>query len=145
MKKLTVAPTSTSANPIVSFAAKAACVTAVATFMSLNPVEAATNEALATSAPPTIILARSDSGQIIRKGTFGCTSREEYQRIVGFAAQGDQEAFAKALLAGAKASRCRAFPMNSQVFRAGASWSGFVQIRAKGDTVAYWTHMENMQ
>ncbi len=74
---------------------------------------------------------------------FGCQSRDYFEKIVGFAAQRDNEAFSKALAAGILQGNCIRFTARETVFLEDtAIFSGLVKVRRKGETSEYWTNLE---
>jgi hypothetical protein len=74
---------------------------------------------------------------------FGCTARDYFEKLVGYAVQKDNEAFAKALTTGLLSGTCTRFKNGEVVYIANtALFSGLVKVRRKGETQEYWTNIE---
>ena len=74
---------------------------------------------------------------------FGCTSKESYQKLLGFVVDHDKAAFEQGLSAGISTGLCTVFHSGEAVSLSDtAVFSGIVKLRRKGETVEYWTTME---
>lgn len=74
---------------------------------------------------------------------FGCSDREVYEKLVGFAADKDTEAFNSGLAAQLLSGQCKTFQSGETVIIADtAIFSGMVKVRPKGDVTEYWTALE---
>lgn len=74
---------------------------------------------------------------------FGCTSRDYFEKLVGYAAQKDMGAFKQGLAAGILAGQCTTFNTGESVFLAEtAIFSGLVKVRREGSMAEYWTNIE---
>jgi len=74
---------------------------------------------------------------------FGCTDRDEFEKIIGFAVEKDSDAFGKELATGMLSGQCVMFSAGETVFLSDtAMFSGLIQVRRKGETLAYWTNLE---
>jgi hypothetical protein len=95
---------------------------------------------------PSVFLAASQSHgesntQQITRDAFGCQSREDFEQIVLLsAADGDNEAAAKALLSGITSGRCVLLKIGQRVYLKDVKplWER-VQVRPQGETASYWT------
>jgi len=74
---------------------------------------------------------------------FGCLARSEFERISGYAAQRDEEAFTGALASAVLTGTVYIFSPGEEVFVTDtALFSGLVKVRPKGQTAEYWTNTE---
>jgi len=74
---------------------------------------------------------------------FGCTDREYFKEIVGYAVDQDNQAFQQALAAGIYSGICILFNNGETVYLTDtAIFSGLVRIRRQGETQEYWTNIE---
>lgn len=74
---------------------------------------------------------------------FGCQDRGTHRRLVGFAVDRDNDAFAKGLMAEVLAGQCYLFTAGETVYLEDtAMFSGVVQLRPRGSTRSYWTAIE---
>lgn len=74
---------------------------------------------------------------------FGCAGKEDFSTIVGFAAQGDREAYVQAITEGFMSGVCRPFKTNQKVYVEGGNFfGGLVKLRVKGETSTWWTNIE---
>lgn len=77
---------------------------------------------------------------------FGCTDREYFDKLVGYAVQKDNKAFKKALAAGLVLGTCTIFKNGEVVYITDtAISSGLVKVRRKGETQEYWTNIEAVE
>lgn len=82
---------------------------------------------------------------IVRDHAFGCSQKSEYEKLVSFAVDRDEEAFKRALLQGMLAGRCAMFQRGQRVFLSDtAIFSGAVSIRKAGDPASYWTDRKSV-
>ncbi len=87
--------------------------------------------------------APSGQSRISGDNWTGCTDREYFSKLIGYAAQNDTQAFSQALAAGILRGVCTRFTSGEEVFIADtAVFSGLVKVRRKGETVEYWTNLE---
>jgi len=74
---------------------------------------------------------------------FGCSDREYFEKLIGYAVDKDNEAFKRALAAGVVADNCTLFKNGEAVYTVDtAVFSGLVKVRRKGETQEYWTNLE---
>lgn len=72
-------------------------------------------------------------------GYLGCSDREVFDRLVGFAVDGDNEAF-NALM---RSSDCVPLRKGEEVFLEDVPLlSGAIKVRRKGEVAGYWTNVE---
>jgi hypothetical protein len=70
---------------------------------------------------------------------MGCVSKEAYEKLVHFAVQKDEEAFARMILGG----QCIPLKSGATVYLEDVSlFSGVTGIRLKGSTQTLWTAIE---
>ncbi len=80
--------------------------------------------------------------RITSDGNVGCIEKEDYKRLVSYAAENDLEAFKKALAALVLSGRCIMFKTGDEVFlRDTAFFAGMAQVRRRGDISEYWTNI----
>lgn len=83
------------------------------------------------------------SMRVSRDGFFGCSSRDYFQKLVGFASQRDTAAFEQGLLAGFISGACVKLKAGEEVFVADtALLSGLIKVRPRGQVTEFWTVME---
>lgn len=72
---------------------------------------------------------------------FGCVDKEQYQKILSYVSDGDQEAYQKALLAALFDGSAIYFEKGQivKVIDNSIWWDSDIQVRAMGDTREYWT------
>lgn len=89
---------------------------------------------------------RADGSHIVsRASSAGCASKEAYEQLTKIAAQGDKEAFTRALAGGVLSGQCVIFNRGAVVFIDDtALFSGLVRLRPQGQVQAYWTAMETI-
>jgi len=74
---------------------------------------------------------------------FGCVVRQDFERIVGYAVQGDDEAFSSALALELMAGTGYVFNRGESVYVTDtALLSGLIKVRPRGQTLEYWTNVE---
>jgi hypothetical protein len=74
---------------------------------------------------------------------IGCTNREDYERLVGYVAQEDEQAFKQAVGVGIVCGTTTIFQAGEVVYITDtAVFSGLVKVRRKGETLEYWTNVE---
>jgi len=101
--------------------------------------------------PPTTTPRRSDvtgTGlrQIVDDHRFGCTDPDYFGKIIQYAVQKDQEAFARALSDGMSTGLCTLFTRGETVYLTDSRvFSGLVRVRRRGETAEYWTNTEAVQ
>ena len=82
-------------------------------------------------------------GREVTSDRLGCKSREYFEKLFRYVADGDKEAAKKAYMAGLLSGECTSFKKGEQVFTTDtAIFSGLVKLRRKGETVEYWTNFE---
>lgn len=76
----------------------------------------------------------------ISSETFGCASKEYYQKLMSIAAQGDKEAFRQGALAGLRSGKCVHFDVGESVYlgETGSIFSDVIQVRRAGQFDGYW-------
>jgi len=74
---------------------------------------------------------------------FGCSNREDFEKITGYAVDNDAQAFQQALAAGIYSGSCT-FLKNGQVvyITDTAIFSGLIKVRLQGETQEFWTNLE---
>lgn len=74
---------------------------------------------------------------------FGCTHREDFNKILGYAVAGDNTAFKNGLAEAMVSGQCTLFNDGETVYRTdSAIFSGLIKIRRKEETAEYWTNIE---
>jgi hypothetical protein len=74
---------------------------------------------------------------------FGCSSRDYFEKLVGYAVTGDNDALKQGLASGITLGGCTLFKNGDTVFMADtAIFSGLVKVRRKGEMQEYWTNLE---
>jgi len=77
---------------------------------------------------------------------FGCSDREYFEKLGSYAVQKDNQAFSQGLAAGILAGSCTMFNAGESVYITDtAIFSGLVEVRRKGETREYWTHLEAVE
>lgn len=80
---------------------------------------------------------------IVDEVQFGCASKDDFARIVSYAADGDREAYTQAITDGFTSGQCRPFQADQEVYVEGGNFlGGLVELRAKGETATWWTNIE---
>lgn len=98
------------------------------------------------TAAPRRSVTETGARPIVGDHRFGCTDRDYFEKIVGYAVQKDQEAFNRALADGMLAGLCTLFTSGETVYLADTRiFSGLVRVRRRGETAEYWTNMEAVQ
>jgi hypothetical protein len=93
--------------------------------------------------PSTPSVSSGGDERISGENWFGCADRNYFEKLVGYAAQKDTEAFASALTAGLLAGTCTSFKNGEVVYTTDtAIFSGLIKVRRRGETQEYWTNME---
>lgn len=87
--------------------------------------------------------ALAQSKTIASNGHFGCTTKEQYTTLVGYAQAKDNEAFKKGIVAGLASGRCTTFRAGETVFLLDVSLlSGTAKVRQKGEVKEFFTSIE---
>lgn len=87
------------------------------------------------SPPPSSIPVTGEYRLIEGSGKFGCSSKDYYKTVVGYAVQKDTLAFFQAYLTG-----CTALKEGEGVYITGTdAWNEMVRVRRRGETDEYWT------
>ena len=94
-----------------------------------------------------LLLSQAVDAQSVRRISgdhwFGCTSKEEFNKIFEYAADKDEQAFSKAWAAGIRAGTITEFKNGEEVYIVDTSvFSGLIKVRRKGETKEYWTNLE---
>ena len=88
-------------------------------------------------------VSRGQENRISGDNWYACTDRDYFEKLVRYAVQKDNQAFAKALTTGLLVGTCTAFKNGEVVYIADtAIFSGLVKVRRKGETQEYWTNIE---
>jgi len=96
------------------------------------------------ASPPAVTT--GEDKQISGDHRFGCSDREYFDKLVGYAVQKDTDAFSKGLAAGILAGTCTMFKAGESVYITDtAIFSGLVEVRRRGETQEYWTNLEAVQ
>lgn len=75
----------------------------------------------------------------ISSETFGCASKEYYQKLTSIAGQGDKEAFRQGLIAGLGTGQCVRFDAGESVYLEDVViFSGLCKVRRAGKIDGYW-------
>lgn len=110
-------------------------------FLAVGSIDSGSNRESVSPSKPSVSsgLEKRISGD----NWFGCTSRDYFEKLVGYAVEKDKEAFTKALTAGLLAGTCTTFKNGEVVYITDtAIFSGLVKVRRKGETQEYWTNIE---
>lgn len=101
------------------------------------------NAATPEPASPSEAAASTGENHFISGDSYiGCADRDTFNRLVDFAVQKDQTAFAALLLS----SDCITFKKGEEVFLDEVPFlSGSIKLRRKGDVQSYWTNVEALQ
>jgi hypothetical protein len=90
-----------------------------------------------------INIAHAEKHHISGDKWFGCTSQEYFEKLVGYAVDGDNDAFINALAAGIYIGTCTLFEDGEAVYIEDTKiFSGLVKVRRPGETIEYWTNYE---
>ncbi len=74
---------------------------------------------------------------------FGCSDKDYFKTLVGYAASQDSEAFGQGLALGILTGKCVNFQDGEQVHITDtAVFSGLVELRRSGELSEYWTNIE---
>ncbi len=77
----------------------------------------------------------------ILKDNIGCTDKEYFYKMVGYAVEKDYEAFEKAFAMGTLAGICTTFKKGETVYLTDvAMFKGLIKLRRKGEVEEYWTN-----
>jgi hypothetical protein len=91
--------------------------------------------------PPAVTIGQDK--QITGDHRFGCSDREYFEKLVGYAVQKDNEAFSRGLASGILAGACTLFKSGESIYITDtAIFSGLVEVRPKGQVREYWTNLE---
>jgi hypothetical protein len=100
-----------------------------------------TSSGSGTSSQPAVTTGQDK--QISGDHRFGCSDREYFERLVGYAVQKDNQAFSQGLAAGLLAGTCTMLKAGESVYITDtAIFSGLVEVRRKGETQEFWTNLE---
>ena len=73
---------------------------------------------------------------------LACRTQELTQSIERIRGSSDREAFNRAATDAITSGRCAVFNVGDEVNTVEvAMWAGMIQLRKRGDTVAYWTYL----
>ena len=96
-----------------------------------------------SSGSSTPAVTTGEDKQIAGDHRFGCSDRDYFDKLVGYAVQKDNDAFSQGLAAGILAGTCTMFKVGESVYITDtAIFSGLVEVRRKGETQEYWTNLE---
>jgi hypothetical protein len=85
----------------------------------------------------------TSTGNTINGEWFGCTSKDDMQRLIGYANAKDYAAFERAMEQGIAAGRIRVFNAGDQIVLVkGELLTGLKKVRLRGDTEEYWIPIE---
>lgn len=74
---------------------------------------------------------------------FGCSDREQFEKLVGYQVDRDRDAFMAGLTSGVISGSCVMFKDGERVFMTDtAMFSGPVRVRRQGETQEFWTNIE---
>ena len=97
---------------------------------------------MALAAPLTAVAAADR--HITDGDRIGCHSRETYEKLTTFIAQGDKDAFKQLLVVSVASGDCTVFDAGEPVFIDDtALLSGMVKVRRKDEIDGYWTAIES--
>lgn len=105
-----------------------------------------------TRSPPperTARVARTDRPHNVRtikgRGAIGCVERSRLEQLTRLAVDGDRVAWQKSLLAAYLSQECTPLKLGTAVFiQDTAIFSGLIKVRRQGETVGYWTTIEEV-
>lgn len=80
----------------------------------------------------------------IGKGGFACKKEDDYDKLIGFSAQEDSEAFSKYLGTRIVTGECTMLKSGEKIYLESVGL-GTLQIRRKGESDTYWTYREAVQ
>jgi hypothetical protein len=87
--------------------------------------------------------AYAEGKEISSDSYFGCTNRDYFEKLIGYAVEKDMGAFKQGLGAGMLAGQCTMFKAGEEVFIVDtAIFSGLVKVRRHGSMAEYWTNIE---
>jgi hypothetical protein len=90
-----------------------------------------------------VVFAAMPPKHIASDPSFGCTTKDQFGKLVGYLVQGDKEAFAHGLAEAVAVDKCTLFKKDEPVYVIDtAISSGLVKVRRKGETAEYWTNIE---
>jgi hypothetical protein len=90
--------------------------------------------------------APAQSNHQVVKATYGCQSKDVFDKLVHYSVDNDNVAFKKGLTAAIYSGQCSIFQAGEAVELADvAMFSGTVKVRRRGDTDEYWTFMERVK
>ncbi len=96
-----------------------------------------------SSASAPVSATTNENKRISGENRFGCSDRDYFDKVVGYAVQNDKQAFSQALAAGILSGVCTMFKNGEEVYIADtAILSGLVKVRRKGQMEEYWTNIE---
>jgi hypothetical protein len=76
---------------------------------------------------------------------FGCSDRDYFEKLVGYAVQEDKKAFSQGLAAGLLSGTCTMFKAGEPVYITDtAIFSGLIEVRRQGETTEFWTNLETV-
>jgi hypothetical protein len=89
------------------------------------------------------VMSFAETRRISRDASFGCLSRDTYEKLVDLAVQGDNVAFQKLLTAAFLTGECIPFERGQTVYIEDTKlFSGMVKVRPSGEVQGYWTAIE---
>jgi len=105
---------------------------------------ASTSSGSGASSPPAV--SAGEDKRISGDHRFGCSDREYFDKLIGYAVQKDNDAFSQGLASGILAGSCTMFKAGESVYLTDtAILSGLVEVRRKGETQEYWTNLEAVE
>ena len=70
---------------------------------------------------------------------FVCDSKERYEALEEYIMAGEHDVYQREVMASVMAGRCDLYLPGNEVWRVGNSgWDGFVEVRKRGHSKAYW-------
>jgi hypothetical protein len=83
---------------------------------------------------------------IIDGSFIACEDKEQFKEIMGYLADGDNEAAKRAYLEGALQGTCTTFEDGESVYlESNSFWDGLVCLRRAGEAQSFWTAVNAVQ
>ena len=90
-----------------------------------------------------VVFAAMKLKHIASDPSFGCTTKDQFGKLVGYLVQGDKEAFAHGLGEAVAVDKWTLFKKDEPVYVTDTeALSGLVKVRRKGEKAEYWTNIE---
>lgn len=98
---------------------------------------------LASWSPPSVSHIGA-KGVVVDNSRFGCSDKDEFEKLVGYVSQRDREAFDREYLRATGIGECVSLSEGDRVYVSDIA-VGLVKLRKVGETNEYWTTVESIR